>query len=97
MSSTQTLPVVIDPDTQELCLQLPEDLMERLGWSEGDELKWKETDRGWMLSKLNMCDIEIEFEEDELFKYMKAAHEMDITFNEFIARALQDIINQHEK
>jgi hypothetical protein len=33
----------------------------------------------------------------ELLKYMKAAHEQDITFNEFVTRALTRMVNTEIK
>ena len=36
--------------------------------------------------------MQVEFTDEELLKYMKLAHDMDITFNEFIVRALQSAI-----
>ena len=39
--------------------------------------------------------MQIEFTDDELLRYMKLAHDMDITFNEFIVRALQSAITAH--
>jgi hypothetical protein len=39
--------------------------------------------------------MQIEFTDEELLRYMKLAHDMDITFNEFIVRALQSAITSH--
>jgi hypothetical protein len=37
-----------DPDrgVGELCVRLPDELMEQLGWEVGDEVEWKETEIG---------------------------------------------------
>jgi uncharacterized membrane protein (UPF0127 family) len=41
-----------DPDSGDLILPIPEELMERLGWKVGDQLKWRQTDEGaWVLEK----------------------------------------------
>jgi len=36
--------------------------------------------------------IELEFSDEELLRYMKLAHEMDITFNQFIELALNEML-----
>ena len=38
--------------------------------------------------------VSVDFSDEELLKYMKLAHEMDITFNELVERALTEAINQ---
>lgn len=43
-----------DPETGELVLPLPEDLLAKLGWQEGDELNWiNNQDGSWTLEKVN--------------------------------------------
>ena len=32
-----------DPDTGDLILPIPDELLAEMGWSEGDELEWEET------------------------------------------------------
>jgi hypothetical protein len=45
-----TLEVQKDPDTQDFVLQLPWDLLEQVGWSEGDVLTWADNQDGtWSL------------------------------------------------
>lgn len=39
----------------------------------------------------------IDFTDEELLKYMKVAHERDITFNQFIEEALRSAINEYER
>jgi hypothetical protein len=41
--------------------------------------------------------IPVDFTDDELFKYMKMAHEQDMTFNEFVEEALRAAINKEMK
>ena len=40
--------------------------------------------------------IPVDFTDDELLKYMKMAHEEDVTFNEFIEQALRMAIERHK-
>jgi hypothetical protein len=41
--------------------------------------------------------VVVEFTDEELLKYMMMAHEMDITLNQFINRALAHMIEQDKK
>jgi len=48
-----TLTVEEDPETGELILPLPADLLTTQGWTDGDTLEWKEGENGeWFLSKV---------------------------------------------
>lgn len=38
--------------------------------------------------------VPVDFTDEELLQYMKLAHEMDITFNELVERALKEAIDQ---
>ena len=40
--------------------------------------------------------VELELTDEEALRYMKMAHELDITFNEFVERALQAAIDKHK-
>ena len=40
--------------------------------------------------------VAVDFSDEELLKYMKLAHERDITFNEFITEALTEAIKNYE-
>ena len=40
--------------------------------------------------------VPVDFSDEELLQYMKIAHERDITFNELIERALQQVIESHQ-
>jgi hypothetical protein len=41
-----TVEVVTDPDTGELMLPFPPDLLSQMGWSEGTDLSWIDNDNG---------------------------------------------------
>lgn len=46
------LTVQEDPQTGDLFLELPEELLEEMGWKEGDTLSWTSGDNGsWLLRK----------------------------------------------
>jgi len=40
--------------------------------------------------------VPVDFTDEELLKYMKAAHERDMTFNEFVVQAITEAIRVHE-
>lgn len=40
--------------------------------------------------------VPVDFSDEELLKYMKLAHEQDITFNQFVEQAIKALINQHQ-
>jgi hypothetical protein len=47
-----TLEVKEDPDTKDLFLELPPEILSVLKWKEGDTLVWtKNSDSSWSLSK----------------------------------------------
>jgi hypothetical protein len=48
-----TIIVEEDPETGELILPLPEDMLELQGWVEGDTLEWNDNgDGSWSLTKI---------------------------------------------
>jgi hypothetical protein len=41
-----------DPETGDLLLPLPQELLDKMGWREGDQIEWKiDTQGRWVLSK----------------------------------------------
>lgn len=98
MSETYTVTVQEDSQSKDLFFELPSELMKGLGWKTGDDLKWNETDNGgFRLTKVKMETIELDFDDEELFKYMQLAHEKNISFNQFVEEALADVIEREEK
>ena len=42
-----------DPETGDLILPLPPELLAQMGWKEGDTLDWNQDDQGrWVISKV---------------------------------------------
>ena len=41
--------------------------------------------------------IPVEFSDEELLKYMKMAHDQDITFNQLVERAVKEAVKQHQE
>jgi hypothetical protein len=46
---------------------------------------------------MNKETVVVEFTDEELLTYMMMAHEMDITFNQFVELALREAIEQHKR
>ena len=78
----------------ELYFNIPDDVLDRLGWEENDEIKFTEKDGGFVLTKVKYETIELDFDEEELLKYMMLAHEQNLSFNEFVEQALKEKIEE---
>ena len=53
-----TAEVKKDEETGDLYIELPDDLMEELGWKIGDDIEWLELPNGsWQLSKKDNDDV----------------------------------------
>jgi hypothetical protein len=74
----------------EFYFNLPDDLLSRLG--EGDEIKFVERDGGFVIKKVKYESIELDIDDDELFKYMKHAHENLLSLNEWVEKCLTEFI-----
>ena len=48
-----TVAIEEDPETKDLILPFPEDMLKLVGWQEGDTLDWNENEDGtWTLTKV---------------------------------------------
>ena len=79
----------------ELYFRLPNDLLDRLGWEEGDDLKFIPQDEAFIIKKVKYETIELDFDDQELLKYMQFAHEKNITFNELCEEAIKEKIDEN--
>tara|TARA_R110000824_G_scaffold242822_2_gene431488 strand:+ start:289 stop:573 length:285 start_codon:yes stop_codon:yes gene_type:complete len=70
----------------ELYFNLPDDLLSRLG--ECDEIKFVERDGGFVIKKAKYESIQLDIDDEELFKYMKHAHENLLSLNEWVEKCL---------
>ena len=64
-------------------------MLKRLGWEEGDDLKFEERKGAVLIRKVKYESVELEFDDKELLKYMTYAHEQNITFNELCEEAIK--------
>jgi bifunctional DNA-binding transcriptional regulator/antitoxin component of YhaV-PrlF toxin-antitoxin module len=78
----------------DLFFTIPDEVLERLGWKEGDDLKFEERNGSVLIKKIKYETIELEFDDDELFKYMKYAHQSGITFNQLCEDAVRSKLNE---
>ena len=80
----------------DLFFNIPDDVLERLGWKEGDEIKFVEQDGGFLLKKVKYETISLDIEDEDLLKYMMFAHEKNITFNQLCEDAVKDKLKELE-
>ena len=78
----------------DLFFNIPDDILDRLAWEEGDEIKFVEQDGGFLLTKVKYESIELDFDEKDLLKYMMFAHERNITFNELCQNAIKEKLEE---
>jgi bifunctional DNA-binding transcriptional regulator/antitoxin component of YhaV-PrlF toxin-antitoxin module len=78
----------------ELFFRIPDDALERLGWKEGDDLKFEDRNGAVLIRKVKYESVELEFDDEELLKYMKFAHESGITFNQLCEDAIRARLDQ---
>ncbi len=54
-SLRETLIVQYDPDTGDHFIEFPQNLLDSVGWKEGDTINWESGENGsWILSKKNV-------------------------------------------
>ena len=73
----------------DLFFTIPDEVLERLGWKEGDDLKFEERNGSVLIRKVKYESVELEFDDEELLKYMMVAHEKGITFNQLCEDAIK--------
>lgn len=78
-----------ETDNGELFFRIPEETLNRLGWKEGDDLKFEDRNGSVLIRKVKYENIELEFDDKELLKYMMVAHEKGITFNQLCEDAIK--------
>jgi bifunctional DNA-binding transcriptional regulator/antitoxin component of YhaV-PrlF toxin-antitoxin module len=81
----------------ELFFRIPDDVLDRLGWEEGDEIKFVEKDGGFLLKKVKYESVELDFDKEDLLNYMTFAHFKNITFNELCEQAIKEKLDGIEK
>jgi bifunctional DNA-binding transcriptional regulator/antitoxin component of YhaV-PrlF toxin-antitoxin module len=83
-------------DNGDLYFTLPDDVLNRLDWKEGDDLKFIEQDEGFMIKKVRYENIELELDDEDLFQLMQDAHKNNVSFNDYVEQILQEFINENK-
>lgn len=83
-----------ETDDGELFFSIPDDILDRLGWEEGDEIKFVEQDGGFLLKKVKYESVSLDIDDENLLKYMMFAHERNITFNELCQNAIKEKLDE---
>lgn len=78
----------------DLFFTIPDEMLKRLGWEEGDDLKFEERNGSILIRKVKYENVQLEFDDKELLKYMTYAHEQNITFNELCEEAIKAKLNE---
>lgn len=86
--------IVKETPDGELYFNIPDDLLDRLGWKEGDDIEFVEKDGGFILTKVRYENVELELEEETFTGVAKLAHENDITFNKQIELIMKEFIDK---
>ena len=73
----------------DLFFTIPDEMLKRLGWREGDDLKFEERNGSVLIRKVNYENVQLEFNDKELLKYMSYAHQQNMTFNELCEQAIK--------
>ena len=81
----------------DLFFTIPDEMLERLGWKEGDDLKFEDRNGSVLIRKVKYESVELEFDDKELLKYMTYAHEQNITFNELCEEAVKERLNTNNE
>jgi hypothetical protein len=78
-------------------IEFPPELINKLGWKEGDDLRFDPQGNGSIrVKKITLESVKLDFDDEELFKYMQIAHNQGISFNELCENALKDAITKAE-
>ena len=97
MSKTYEVEIQKDTETDDLFFEIPPELLKNLDWKTGDDLKWEETDEGVFVRKVKYETVELELEEEEYVKYLKYAHENNMSFNELAEKAVKEAMENNEE
>lgn len=79
--------------TGELYFEIPEEVLSRLNWKAEDDLDFHDNHDGtFTLTKVVRTNMELDFTEKELNRYMLRAHQEDMSLNKWIEKVLKTAI-----
>lgn len=86
-----TTEVEVKQDEHGECyLEFPQDVIDRLGWKDGDPIIWEDTPDGLRLSRPVTESVEIELSEFDYKTICDQAQRAGITFDAQCSKMLQD-------
>ena len=97
MSKIYEVEIKTDEFSGDLYFDLPKRMMEKLDWKPGDDLKWEETEEGFRCRRVNYTNVELELNEEDYVKYLKYAHENNMSFNELAEKAVKEAMENNEE
>jgi len=81
----------------ECFIEIPPELLEKVGWKEGDSITFDIRENGAIhLKKVEFEEVELDFTDEELLKIMTAAHERGLSLNEFCTQAVEVGLEKEE-
>jgi hypothetical protein len=84
-----------DDGSGDLFLEFPPELMNDVGWSVGDDIKFLPQDNGsFLLKKVQYESVELELDDDTFIRVATMAHENNITFNEQVGIILEESLTE---
>ena len=97
MSKTYEIEIQKDEETGDAFFELPTELMKKLDWNPGDDLKWDETNEGLRCRKIKYETVELDFDDEEYFKFLRFAHENNMSFNELVEESVKEAMKNNEE
>lgn len=83
----------------DLYFTIPDDVLERLGWQEGDDLIWDHDPKQQtcMIRKVRYENVELDLDDETFHGVAKLAHDNDVTFNKQIEMIMKEFIENHQE
>lgn len=91
--STVDIKETVDGD---LYFNLPDEVIDRLGWQEGDELIWDHNPSTGeaFIRKVRYESVQLDLDDETFTGVAKLAHENDITFNKQIELIMKEFVDK---
>ena len=97
MNKIYEVEIKTDEFSGDLYFDLPKKMMEKLDWKPGDDLKWEETDEGFRCRRIKYETVELDFDDEEYFKFLRFAHENNMSFNELVEESVKEAMKNNEE
>lgn len=79
----------------ELYFRIPDELLNRLGWEVGDDIKFIPKDNGFIMKKVRYEQVSFDLDEDDYNKCLRLAHEAKMTFDDWVSQVvLQNLCDE---